>query len=278
MDIFESLSWLWLLIGIVGAIAVIIGVFGEEKAERKNWPYRKKEFWKTFFWIVLIAGLSFDLIGLIGSDITSDALKNRVSVLNARAKANEVQVLLLQTNLASLNNTTLELAHEYDLSTNALAEAKLRISEASNSVAEAEQFAKEAADASQKAQQIEAKLPKSRLLTAFQEHELTNLLFSVKPMTYSIEIESGDDEPKMLAGEIGWVFFNANFKEDGGWTYFGSPAGTFGVKIFLKDVPDDNFAFALRQLFRMISQKPDVTLDPNQSEGMIIKVFPKYPN
>ena len=78
---FESLSWLWISIGILGAIAVIIGVWGEEAAERKNLPYKTKERRKTAYWIILLSGLSMDLIGLIGATVTSFALESKIEII-----------------------------------------------------------------------------------------------------------------------------------------------------------------------------------------------------
>lgn len=85
----ESFSWLWISIGVLGAIVVIIGVWGEEHFDRKVLPYNRKERVKTAFWAVLLAGLSMDLIGLIGSTLTSTALESRVEVLRKANNAVE---------------------------------------------------------------------------------------------------------------------------------------------------------------------------------------------
>jgi hypothetical protein len=79
----ESLSWIWIWVGISGAIAVIVGVWGEERAERKVLPYKVKERLKTVYWVILLVGLSMDLIGLIGSAITSSALELKVTQLKS---------------------------------------------------------------------------------------------------------------------------------------------------------------------------------------------------
>jgi hypothetical protein len=84
MRIIESLSWLWIGIGIVGAAAVIIGVWGEEVADRKNLPTVRKERLKKQYWKILLTGLSMDLIGLIGSALTSHSFELKVEQLKAQ--------------------------------------------------------------------------------------------------------------------------------------------------------------------------------------------------
>ena len=54
-------------------------------------------------------------------------LENKVSKANELAATTESNNLVMKTNLADLNEKTLALAHQYDLSTNALAEANERL-------------------------------------------------------------------------------------------------------------------------------------------------------
>lgn len=89
-----------------GLIPVSI-FFEKEKVESK------KHRWELFWEIVLIAGL----IGEI------PATKHSIS---ESARLNN-ENLVLQTNVESLNDAVIQLAHQYDLSTNALAEANARL-------------------------------------------------------------------------------------------------------------------------------------------------------
>lgn len=82
-----------------GIVLVAVGVIGETLFENT------KRLKKYFAWI-LIVGLLLEMREAVDAD----------------AKVEESK-----TNLASLNKATIELAHQYDLSTNALAEANARI-------------------------------------------------------------------------------------------------------------------------------------------------------
>jgi len=107
MHIIESLSWLWVLFGFIGASAVIIGVWGEGWAEERVLPYHRQKWLVKLFWRILLIGLAFDLVGLMGSTVTSIALESRVEQIrksnNELASAN----LVLQINV---NETKAELA------------------------------------------------------------------------------------------------------------------------------------------------------------------------
>lgn len=67
MQVFEQLSWLWISIEVLGALAVIVGVWGEEYFDHKVLPYFKQERLKSRFWIILLVGLAIDLIGVVGT-------------------------------------------------------------------------------------------------------------------------------------------------------------------------------------------------------------------
>ena len=68
---------------------------------------------KIFFGICLVAGLLLEIIEASKSDIKVEKLR--------------ASNLVLETNVGSLNSAVIQLAHEYDLSTNALAEANARL-------------------------------------------------------------------------------------------------------------------------------------------------------
>ena len=86
MNTIERLCWLWISLELVGTIAVIIGVWGEEYFERKVLPYHRQERLKWCFWMILLSGLGIELLGLVGTTTTSFALENKVELLR---KAND---------------------------------------------------------------------------------------------------------------------------------------------------------------------------------------------
>jgi len=110
-----------------------------------------------------------------------------------------------------------------------------------------------------------------------EERFLTNLLSSVKPLTFKMEIESSADEPRELAGEIEWVFGNSHFEERASVVNMAGQIGNFGLKIVFKQIPSKDLAFDIRQLFRFVGQSPDVKLDTNQDVDMVIEVYPQNP-
>jgi len=89
MRVIESLSWLWIAVGFVGAVGVIVGVWGEGWGEDRVMPYHKQRRLIKRFWEILLTGLALELIGLIGSTATSLALESRVEKL--RKLNNELQ-------------------------------------------------------------------------------------------------------------------------------------------------------------------------------------------
>jgi hypothetical protein len=123
-----------------GILLVIIGVAGEGielfvklSDKIKNTTRSRKfeirlDFIGVVFWIVLIIGLVFEM---------SESGKIDRQLGDAETEASEAkkQVSITESNLAALNKATIELAHQYDLSTNALAVANARLSSVSNEVA-----------------------------------------------------------------------------------------------------------------------------------------------
>jgi hypothetical protein len=114
-----SLLWFWELVEFLSIIVVIVGCWGEGWSDHHKFRdefasplpvHSIKDWWKRFFWKTVIMGLSIEFIAFVFSFIAS----NR-------------EIEGLKADLAVLNGKTLELAHQYDLSTNALAEAKARL-------------------------------------------------------------------------------------------------------------------------------------------------------
>lgn len=95
-----------------GILIVAISVAGEIVCE---WRTEKSfiERLKKFFGICLVVGLLLEIVEAVKSD-------KQVEILR---QGN----LELQTNVANLNDVAIQLAHQYDLSTNALAEANARL-------------------------------------------------------------------------------------------------------------------------------------------------------
>jgi hypothetical protein len=93
MNLIERLSWIWISLEVLGSLGVIIGVAGEEITERRVLPYRKQECLKSMYWIILLVGLTIDLIGVVGTTITSVKLEARVEQL--RQQNNEFAIKLL---------------------------------------------------------------------------------------------------------------------------------------------------------------------------------------
>ena len=93
---------------LIVAISVACEVVCDFRAE-KNLLERIK----IFFGICLVVGLLLEIVEAAKSDIQVEQLR--------------ASNLVLQTNVDSLNGAVLQLAHQYDLSTNALAEANERL-------------------------------------------------------------------------------------------------------------------------------------------------------
>jgi hypothetical protein len=93
---------------LIVAISVACEVVCDLRAE-KNLLERIK----IFFGICLVVGLLLEIVEAAKSDIQVEKLR--------------ASNLVLQTNVNSLNGAVIQLAHQYDLSTNALAEAKARL-------------------------------------------------------------------------------------------------------------------------------------------------------
>ena len=95
-----------------GILIVVISVAGEIVCE---WRTEKSfiERLKKFFGICLVVGLLLEIAEAVKSDKQVETLRG--------------ENLVLQTNVVAMNDAVIRLAHQYDLSTNALAEANSRL-------------------------------------------------------------------------------------------------------------------------------------------------------
>jgi hypothetical protein len=119
---FLKSDWFWFSWDIVGAVLVAAGCIAEwmllyqEEPEHSDRNKLLEKAWA----LVVAAGVTMDVFGLIYGIPEAIRLESHVEDLRSANSA-------MNTNLAALNNKTLELAHQYDLSTNALAEANARL-------------------------------------------------------------------------------------------------------------------------------------------------------
>lgn len=132
---------------------VLIGVAGEIICDWKEMGVGRLARAKRISAILLVVGLMMEFWEAAKSDIQAEQLM----------KGN----LVLQTNVASLNGAVIQLAHQYDLSTNALAEANARLAQAHS-----------------EANELEYKL-KPRTITQSQHDDFVRFLTNVpnKPST-----------------------------------------------------------------------------------------------
>jgi hypothetical protein len=117
--------WFWVSFEILAALLVAMGCCGEwwlhhhPAGRRKN---EKDEHHRLEAKIIAMValGVVMELFVLAHSIREGVRLERKVSEANERATSNQVQ-------LATLNHATLKLSAQYDLSTNALAEANARL-------------------------------------------------------------------------------------------------------------------------------------------------------
>jgi hypothetical protein len=113
MDFISSFDWMWVSLEFLGAVIVIIGVWGEEWAERRKLPFdpnelvpesiiRKQQ--SGIFWKILLSGLAIELIGVSLTTIAShwqisDANNNAGNALKVAAAFNKEAEELRSNNL-----------------------------------------------------------------------------------------------------------------------------------------------------------------------------------
>jgi hypothetical protein len=117
--------WFWVLFEFSAAMLVAYGCIGEwylhhHPAGRKKVEKEEHHKQESRYIISVALGVTMDLFVLAHSIREGVKLENKVSEANERTTNAE-------SNIVALNKATIELVHQYDLSTNALAEAKARL-------------------------------------------------------------------------------------------------------------------------------------------------------
>ena len=124
----------WETIEFVSIIIVGIGCWGEVWAEHHKFSEdlnnilpsdRTNKKWIRFFWLMVVWGLALELVAFGFAFISS----------NREIEGLHKDNLGLKSNVADLEKSVFALAHQYDMSTNALAEANMRILSVSNAAA-----------------------------------------------------------------------------------------------------------------------------------------------
>jgi hypothetical protein len=182
-----SSSWFWadVLLSVSGGVVVAWGLRIEKKAEEMMPPSDFGESRNAFAdivekqkreeergWRILMTGIVMEVVAafiisvISGLEIADSNSKSSAATLEAKnAEKQTAEVILnnlaLRTNVDSLSIAVLNLAHEYDLSTNALAEADARLAQAHSEASE-----------------LEAKL-KPRIITQAQHDVFVQFLKSV---------------------------------------------------------------------------------------------------
>lgn len=110
-----------------GIIGVLVAVSGEVYFDWEEETGRKGR-WKKFFMGLLVASLAYELYEAAETDKEAANAIKLAGNANERAAKTESSNLVLRTNIISLEIGVRELAHLYDQSTNALAEANSRLS------------------------------------------------------------------------------------------------------------------------------------------------------
>ena len=125
--------WFWVLFDCVAAMLVAFGCGGEwylhhHPAGRKKAEKDVHHRIEARFIAMVSIGVTMEFFVLGHSIREGVRLEDKVSEANERAENSESNNLVLQIKIATLNSAVLQLAHQYDLSTNALAEANIRLS------------------------------------------------------------------------------------------------------------------------------------------------------
>jgi hypothetical protein len=112
-----------------GLIGVLVGVSGEVYFDWKE-EKGKNAKWKRFFMALLVVSLTYELIEASENDKEAANAIKLAGQADEHAAETESNNLVLSTNFEALSVAVIRLAHQYDLSTNALAEAEARLAQA----------------------------------------------------------------------------------------------------------------------------------------------------
>jgi len=122
--------WFWTCWEILAAGMVAVGCGGEwylflnPAKEGQERAHRRRE---LQFITGIALGVAMEFLALAHVIPEAVRLENKVEETRNQASLTESKNLALRTNVASLEKGVIELAHLYDLSTNALAEANARL-------------------------------------------------------------------------------------------------------------------------------------------------------
>jgi hypothetical protein len=174
--------WFWIAFEVSAALLVAVGCAGEwylhhHPAGRKKVEKEEHHKLESRFIAAVVLGVFMEFFALGHAIPEAVRLEKDVASANDRAFTNELQVLDLKTNLAELNKATLELAHQFDLSTNALAEANARLEESKLAAIELQ------------------KLKQDRTITPEQQMQFVSFLkrFPKKPMWVAAASLAGEN-------------------------------------------------------------------------------------
>jgi hypothetical protein len=190
---------------------------------------------KKFFGICLVIGLLLEIVEASKSDIQVEKLRNGN--------------LVLQTNVASLNRAVLQLAHQYDLTTNALAEANERTKEAEFKMAEAG-----------------SKIPLRKVFNEESEKRIRQLLPALQGMNVRVFrathnwLNFDDPDTKLLSEQL-WLLFReagCNVEE---YSDLDIPSG--GIQMLIRQNPTEGIKVALDQIFKEYGQQPNIIVNPS---------------
>lgn len=207
--------WFWLdvVLSVLGGILVWRGLKIEKDAEKLLPPENFKsdifgdivEKYKAEIergWRILMRGVIIEVVAALGISIISgleiaelnakaEQAEETAGKANVLASSNEVQVAIFSIKL-------IELAHQYDLSTNALAEADHRLLEASNTAARAEQAVNNA--------NIAILQNLNRHLSYDQKVKLLNVISPYPTLKFAFFLEDTVPDAKGLAVDLSGVF------------------------------------------------------------------------
>ncbi|HEX3856257.1 MAG TPA: hypothetical protein VHY30_03040 [Verrucomicrobiae bacterium] len=264
--------WLifWEAFAAIGFIIVIIGVIIEGVEHFKKFPRKenaRKLQIEKIGWFLVVVGLAMEFLGDHAAKRISDREDARLNKEAGDARK-DAGIAIEQSKKFDLARAEVEKELEQSRSNNF--QLKIELAEASANADSAKQFAGDAKTASQQAQDIEAKMPKSRLISNNAAFGIIEKLEFIKPISVNVEIDSREDEPTKLAGQLVGIF---EFKGSNKVSSVNNMSVVIsGVKIIVKSSPDEDISDALKQIFIVIGQQPDISTDTNLNVDLKIQV------
>jgi hypothetical protein len=179
-----------------GLIGVLIGVSGEVYFDWKE-EKGKTAKWKRFFMALLVVSLTYELIEASENDKEAANAINLAGQADEHAAETESNNLVLNTHFEALSIAVIRLAHQYDLSTNALAVADAKLAQAESDIAAASSAANNANIALQNL---------NRHLTYNQKLQLFRLIDASPKGKVSFMVPQDVPDGVILASDILSVF------------------------------------------------------------------------